>query len=76
VAERHAENLRQQARDLFPEAARTNPDFEAVVAVAVSAMQGAALGGAALRDDARDARLLTFLERLARAVLAPSAHRD
>jgi AcrR family transcriptional regulator len=71
VAERHAENLRQQARELFPEAARANPDFEAVVAVAVSAMQGAALGGAALRDDARDARLLAFLERLARAALAP-----
>jgi AcrR family transcriptional regulator len=76
VAERHAESLRQQARDLFPEAAQANPDFEAVVAVAVSAMQGAALGGAALRDDARDARLLAFLERLARAVLAPSAPRD
>jgi len=76
VAERHAENLRQQARDLFPEAARANPDFEAVVAVAVSAMQGAALGGAALRDDARDARLLAFLEHLARAALAPPSRRS
>jgi AcrR family transcriptional regulator len=76
VAERHAENLRQQARELFPEAARTNPDFEAVVGVAVSAMQGAALGGTALRDEARDAQLLAFLERLARAALAPRPVRD
>jgi AcrR family transcriptional regulator len=76
VAERHAENLRQQARDLFPDAARANPDFEALVSVAVSAMQGAALGGPALRDNARDAQLLAFLERLARAALAPPASRS
>ena len=76
VAERHAENLREQARDLFPEAARANPDFEALVSVAVSAMQGAALGGPALRDGARDAQLLAFLERLARAALAPPASRS
>ncbi len=76
VAERHAENLREHARELFPDAARTNPDFEAVVAVAVSAMQGSALGGAALRDERRDARLLAFLERLARAALTPPSPRS
>jgi AcrR family transcriptional regulator len=66
VVERHGENLRQLARGLFPEAAAANPDFEAVIDVTVSALQGAALGGAAIRDEARDHRLLDYLTRLAR----------
>jgi AcrR family transcriptional regulator len=70
VTERHAANLRRQARMLFPEAARANPDFDAVVDVVVHALQGAAMGGDAIRDRARDARLQEQLTRLARAAFA------
>jgi AcrR family transcriptional regulator len=68
VAERHGVNLREQARALFPEAPRGR-GFEDAIDVVVSALQGAALGGDALRDDARDERLLASLIRLARAAL-------
>jgi AcrR family transcriptional regulator len=70
VAERHGANLRRQARELFPEAAARIPEFETVVDVVVSALQGAAMGGAALRDDARDARMLDYLTRLVRTAFA------
>jgi AcrR family transcriptional regulator len=70
VTERHAANLRRQARELFPEAALANPDFDAVVDVVVHALQGAAMGGDAVRDAERDARLLQQLTRLARAAFA------
>jgi len=71
VADRHAANLRQQARLLFPEA-EASPDFEAVIDLVVCALQGAAVGGEALRDDARDERLLAYLTRLARAAFTPA----
>jgi AcrR family transcriptional regulator len=70
VAERHAEHLRQQARDIFPEAAAKSPDFEAIIDLAVYALQGAAIGGDVLRDGARDGRLLELITRLARAAFA------
>jgi AcrR family transcriptional regulator len=70
VADEHAEHLRQQARELFPEAAAKSPDFEATIDLAVYALQGAAMGGDVLRDDARDERLLALLTRLARAAFA------
>jgi AcrR family transcriptional regulator len=44
VADRHAANLRRQARELFPEAAARGGDFETVVDVVVSALQGVAMG--------------------------------
>jgi AcrR family transcriptional regulator len=69
VAERHGANLRRQARELFPEAAG-RPEFETVVDVVVSALQGAAMGGEALRDEARDARMLDYLTRLVRTAFA------
>ena len=70
VAVRHAEHLREQARELFPDAAARSADFEATVDLAVYALQGAAMGGDVLRDGARDARLLELLTRLARAAFA------
>ena len=70
VVERHDANLRRQARELFPEAAAHSPDFEAVVDVVVSALQGSAMGGAAVRDEARDARQLAYLTRLVRTSFA------
>jgi AcrR family transcriptional regulator len=71
IAERHAGNLRAEARALFP-AAAAGPEFEDVIDAVVSAMQGAALGGDALRDEAHDARMLAYLTRLARAALGPA----
>jgi AcrR family transcriptional regulator len=70
VADRHAANLRREARRLFPEA-QAGPDFETVIELAMSALQGAAMGGAALRDEARDARLLAYLTRLVRVTFTP-----
>jgi AcrR family transcriptional regulator len=69
VAARHAENLRREARALFPDAARAHPDFEAVVDVAVAALQGEAIAPT-LADPARDERMRATLTRLARSVLA------
>ena len=70
VVERHDANLRRQARELFPEAAARSDDFETVVDVVVSALQGSAMGGAALRDESRDARQLAYLTRLVRTAFA------
>jgi AcrR family transcriptional regulator len=73
VAERHGANLRRLARELFPEAAARSADFETVVDLVVSALQGSAMGGAALRDEAQEARLLAYLTRLVRtAFTGPS----
>jgi AcrR family transcriptional regulator len=70
VSTRHAENVRAHARRLFPAAAASRPDFDAIVAVVVSAMQGASFGdfagGAAARNDA----LLHALTDLVRRTLA------
>jgi AcrR family transcriptional regulator len=70
VADRHAANLREQARRLFPEA-QASPDFDTVIELVMSALQGAALGGEALRDAARDERLLAYLTRLVRDAFTP-----
>ena len=75
VADRHGANLREHARQLFPEA-EASPDFEADIDLVMSALQGAAIGGAALRDEVREERLLAYLTRLVRASFAhPSARR-
>jgi AcrR family transcriptional regulator len=66
VAERHGENLRQLARELFPEAAARNPDFDALVAVVVQAMQGATLGSLASGDRRAFAPMLALLTDLVR----------
>jgi len=61
VAARHGENLRQLARELFPEAAARQPDFDAVVAVTVQAIQGATLGSLASGDRSVFAPMLALL---------------
>jgi AcrR family transcriptional regulator len=66
VAERHGENLRQLARALFPEAAARNPDFDAVVAAVVQAIQGATLGSLASGDRRGFAPMLALLTDLVR----------
>ena len=72
VYDRHTENLRREAGALFPGPAAANADFAAIVDLVVSAMQGVAMGGEALRDDARDARLLEYVTRLVRGAFAHS----
>jgi AcrR family transcriptional regulator len=69
VSARHADNLRREARTLFPEAARAHPDFDPLIDVVVGAMQGEAIAPA-LGDPARAERMRAYLARLARAVLA------
>ena len=68
VAARHADNLRREARALFPEPARTHPDFEPLIDVVVGALQGEAIAPT-LGDPQRGERLRAFLTRLARSVL-------
>jgi AcrR family transcriptional regulator len=70
IAARHAANVRAHARKLFPAAAAARPDFDAVVAVVVSAMQGAAFGNLAGDDAPRDAALLATLTDLVRRTIA------
>ena len=66
VAERHGENLRLLARELFPEAAARRPDFDALVSVVVQAIQGATLGSLASGDRCGFAPLLALLTDLVR----------
>jgi len=75
VAARHAENLRREARALFPEAARSHPDFEALIDVVVGAFQGEAIAPT-LGDPQRAERMRAYLTRLARSVLAATPRQE
>jgi AcrR family transcriptional regulator len=67
----HRENLHRVARELFPEAA-AHPDFDDVVELALDAVQGAAVGGAARPDDPAHRRMLDTLARFMRTAFATS----
>jgi len=69
VLARHHANLLREARELFPEAAVANPDFDAVVDTVIAALQGGALGGLVAADAGTAQRSLAWLERLVRAEL-------
>jgi AcrR family transcriptional regulator len=69
VVARHRANLLREARELFPRAAKANPDFEAVVDSVIGALQGAALGGLVASDSEAVRRSLAWLERVLRAEL-------
>ena len=66
VAARHGDNLHALARELFPEAAARNPDFDALVSVVVQAIQGATLGSLASGDRGAFAPMLALLTDLVR----------
>ena len=66
VAARHGENLHALARELFPEAAARNPDFDALVSAVVQAIQGATLGSLASGDRGDFAPMLALLTDLVR----------
>jgi AcrR family transcriptional regulator len=61
----HRENLRAEARKLFPRAG-AGADFDALVDLVMAALQGAALGALVLPDPAAETRGLALLERLLR----------
>jgi AcrR family transcriptional regulator len=69
VLERHHANLLREARELFPEAAAANPDFDAVVDAVVATLQGEALGGLVTADAGVGPRSLAWLARRVRAEL-------
>lgn len=68
VMAEHRENLRVEARKLFPEADAL-PDFDAVVDTLMAALQGAALGALVLPEPDAQARGLDVLERQVRREL-------
>ena len=66
---RHRANLLREARELFPRAAASNPDFDAIVDAVIAALQGAALGGLVHEDPEAARRSFAWLERIVRAEL-------
>jgi AcrR family transcriptional regulator len=69
VLTRHHANLLREARELFPRAAASNPDFDAIVDAVIAALQGAALGGLVHEDPEAARRSFAWLERIVRAEL-------
>jgi AcrR family transcriptional regulator len=69
VLARHHANLLHEARELFPRAARENPDFAAIVDVVIAALQGGALGALVRPDAGASQRALAWLEARLRAEL-------
>ena len=69
VADRHGENLRALSHELFPDAAARRPEFDALVAVVVQAMQGATLGSLASGDRRAFAPMLALLTDLVRKLV-------
>jgi len=68
----HRENLRLEARRMFPEAALANPRFDETVNGILSTMQGAATMTMALPTADAGQAELAFLERIARRELEAS----
>lgn len=69
VLARHHANLLREARELFPRAAASNADFDAIVDGVIAALQGGALGGLVQADADAARRSLAWLERLVRSEL-------
>ena len=70
VSERHAENMRRLAHELFPEAAH-DAGFDAFVDLGISALQGAAIGRPLRRDDDDAAPMLAVLTTFLREIVEP-----
>lgn len=65
----HRENLHRVAREMFPEAAATHPDFSGAIELALDAVQGAMVGGVPRPDDPAHRRMLDALTRFLRTTL-------
>ena len=68
----HRRHLHRVARELFPDVAATHPGFDALIELILNAVQGAAVGGAALPSNPDHPRMLALLTQLARGVLSSS----
>ena len=65
----HRQNLLAEARALFPDAARQNPDFDAMILSIMNMMQGAALAASVIPTEDDSDRELALIERIARQEL-------
>jgi AcrR family transcriptional regulator len=75
VSERHSENMRRLAHELFPEAAY-DAGFDAFVDLGISALQGAAIGRPLRRDDdAVHAPMLAVLTDFLRQIVETPSSR-
>ena len=71
VLGQHRSNLANEARQLFPQAADHNPNFDVAVDGILSTFQGAAMSAAVLQDFSGAAAFAEFLERVCRRELEP-----
>ena len=69
IADEHHARIMEQARELFPEAWGTNPRFETYIGVALSVMQGDAIGNLARPRSDSHGEMLDALELLAKSQL-------
>jgi AcrR family transcriptional regulator len=75
VSERHSENMRRLAHELFPEAAH-DAGFDAFVDLGISALQGAAISRPLRRDDAAvHAPMLAVLTAFLRQIVGTPSSR-
>jgi AcrR family transcriptional regulator len=69
----HRRHLHRVARELFPDVAARHPGFDSLIELILNAVQGAAVGGAALPANPDHRGMLTLLVQLSRRALAPPA---
>jgi AcrR family transcriptional regulator len=67
----HRRRLHQVARELFADVAEHHPGFDALIELILNAVQGAAVGGAALPANPDHTRMLSLLTRIARDTFTP-----
>ena len=70
MSERHGENMRRLAHELFPEAAH-DAGFDAFVDLGISALQGAAISRPLRRDGDDAAPMLAMLTTFLRQIVQP-----
>jgi len=68
----HRRHLHLVARELFPDVAATQPGFDALIELILNAVQGAAIGGAALPANPDHPRMLALLTQFARRAFSSS----
>jgi AcrR family transcriptional regulator len=66
----HRRSLHRAARQLFPEAAASHPEFDAFIELVLSAVQGATVGGVALPPNPDHRHMLELLTHFARPMLS------
>jgi AcrR family transcriptional regulator len=69
----HRRHLHRVARELFPEVAAAHPGFDSLIELILNAVQGAAVGGAALPANPDHRGMLTLLVQLSRRAFSAPA---